>query len=134
MLLQALHRYAQGRRLLERLAFQRRTIHLLVPLTREGELEGDGLVLLTNPVVSGTKTRTEPGRELLHTRFPGENNGGKAYYLADSYAAVFGVRRDTLAPLPAAARDRKDRNPVEAHKHFWERISAAHARLGDPRL
>jgi CRISPR-associated protein Csd1 len=134
MLLQALHDYASRKKLLASLPFQRRTIHWLVPVIANGEVRGAGLVPLSTPVRKGKTTKEEPGQELLLPRFPGENNGGKAYYLAENFATVFGVRRDAGETLPAEPKTRQDRNPVFAFRHFWERITEAHQRTADARL
>ncbi len=133
MLLQALHRYAEQRKLLDRLPFQMRTVHLLIPLKADGSVRGNGFVPLTTPRTVGEKTKEEPGRELLLPRFPGENNGGKAYYLAESFQCVLGVRKESGEPLPVSDAG-KDRNPVRAFRHFWARIEEAAARIADLRL
>ena len=133
MLLQALYRYAEQRKLLERLPFQVRTVHQLIPLKADGSVRGNVFVPLTTPVTVGTKTKEEPGRGLLLPRFPGENNGGKAYYLAESFQCALGIRRESGEPLPATDTG-QDRNPVRAFRHFWDRIGDAATRTGDPRL
>ena len=135
MLLQALWKYADARKLLADLPFQSRTVHWLIPLTGDGSLRGTGFVPLSTPVTKRKQTKEEPGRGFLLPRFPGENNGGKAYYLAESFHALLGVRKEIGEPLPTADKPKgKDRNPVLAHRHFWQRIADAHARTGDPRL
>jgi CRISPR-associated protein Csd1 len=144
VLLQSLYRYATQKQLLDNLPFQRRTVHLAIPIRRDGTLRGDGLVLFTTKVLKGKSEKDEIGREVWLPRFPGENNGGKAYYLAEHIATVLGIRKDTVAKggteipagatLPADPKDRKDRNPVLAYRHFWERIEAASGRVSDERL
>jgi CRISPR-associated protein Csd1 len=134
MLLQALHNYAVRKKLLAGLPFQMRTIHWVVPLKANGEVRGEGFVPLSTPVTRGKKTKEEPGREFLLPRFPGENNGGRAYYLAENFATVFGVRKDAGETLPVEPQAREDRNPVFAFRHFWERITEAHKRTNDDRL
>lgn len=133
MLLQALHKYAEQRKLLDRLPFQVRTVHLLLPLKADGSPRGSGFVPLTTPVTVGEQKKEEPGRELLLPRFPGENNGGKAYYLAESFPCVLGVRKESGEPLPTSDAG-KDRNPVRAFRHFWQRITDAAKATADPRL
>jgi CRISPR-associated protein Csd1 len=108
-------------------------VHWLVPLRKDGTLRGDGLTLLTTPVQVKGKTKEELGQDRLLPRFPGENNGGKAYYLAEAYTNVFGIRKDTGEPLPAEDKG-KDRNPVRAFRHFWQRIEDACGRTHDERL
>lgn len=134
MLLQALYNYAVREKLMAGLPFQMRTIYWLVPLKGNGEVRGDGFVPLSTPVTKGKKTKEQPGREFLLPRFPGENNGGKAYYLAENFATVFGVRKDAAETLPVEPQTREDRNPVFAFRHFWERISEASRRTNDDRL
>jgi len=134
MLLQALYDYAVRKKLLVSLPFQVRTVHWLIPLKTNGEVRGGGFVPLHTPVRRGKTTKEEPGQELLLPRFPGENNGGKAYYLAENFATVFGVRRETGETLPVEPKTRQDRNPVFAFRHFWERIAEAHRRTNDARL
>lgn len=144
MLLQALHQYAERQKLLASLPFQRRTVHLAVPLRRDGTLRGEGLVLLTTAVQKGKQTREEIGQEVWLPRFPGENNGGKAYYLAEHLATVCGVRKEASrkgtaggtigAALPDEPEGREDRNPVLAYHHFWQRIEEAYSRTRDDRL
>ncbi len=144
MLLQALYQYATQNKLLDNLPFQRRLVHLAIPLRRDGTLRGDGLVLFTTRVRKGKAEKEEIGEEVWLPRFPGENNGGKAYYLADHIATVFGLRKDSVTKdgieiaagdaLPSDAEDRKDRNPVMAFRHFWERIEAAFSRTRDEDL
>src|SRR5438094_25121 len=134
MLLPALHKYARDRELLDHLPFQRRTVHLLIQLRPNGSLRVDGLHLLTTPVSRGRQTREEIGQEVWLPRFPGENNGGRAYYLAESYWTVLGLRKETGEPLPDEPEDRQDRNPVLAYRHFWQRVQDAYERTKDDRL
>src|SRR4051812_10441086 len=111
MLLQALHKYATDRQLLANLPFQRRAGHLLISLNADGSPRGTGFVPLSTPVVVKGKTKEEPGLDLYLPRFPGENNGGRAYYLAESFHTVFGVRVAAGELLPREPVDRTDRNP-----------------------
>lgn len=134
MLLQALHNYAVRKKLLAGLPFQERTVHWLIPLTASGEVRGHGFVPLSTPVQKGGKTKEQPGRDYLLPRFPGENNGGKAYYLVENFATLLGVRREAGETLPTEPKTRQDRNPVLAFRHFWDRISEASERTSDARL
>ncbi len=141
MILESLHRYAESKGLMSRLPFQDRTVHWLVPLNADGSLAGEGLIELTTPA-AGTKGRgggkdankETPGRTRRLPRFPGDNNGGRAHYLADRFSTVFGVRQDAAEWLPATARTRTDRNPVCARDEFWRRIAEAADRTQDVRL
>src|SRR5205085_10993025 len=105
------HKYATERQLLANLPFQRRTVHLLVPVNPDGSLRTDWLTLLTSPR-AGDPDKADVGRELWLPRFPGENNGGKTYFLAEGFATVFGLRREGGDPLPEKPDGRSDRNPV----------------------
>ena len=134
MLLQALHKYATDRNLLADLPFQRRTVHMLIPLHADGSPRGTGFTPLTTQVIVKDKPKEEPGRLLFLPRFPGENNGGRAYYLVESFHTVFGVRLNANDPLPCEPLERGDRNPVGAHQHFWRRIADGYRRTGDGRL
>ncbi len=144
MFLQALYKRASSDKLLDNLPFQRRTVHLAIPLRRDGTLRGDGLVLFTTKVRKGKTEKEEIGQEVWLPRFPGENNGGKAYYLAEQITTVLGLRKEPVTrdgaeidaghALPIEAVDRKDRNPVVAYHHFWERIEEAFTRTRDERL
>ena len=133
MLLQALHKYADERGLLDNLAFQQRKVHLLLPLNADGSLRTEWLPLLTTPGERNPE-RADIGLEDWLPRFPGENNGGKAYYLADHLGDVCGVSQENGDPLPAEPTGRADRNPVLKFKHFWTRIAEAFQRTADERL
>jgi hypothetical protein len=85
-------------------------------------------------VSKGKKLKDEPGQEHQLPRFPGENNGGKAYYLAESFTAIFGVRKESGETLPLEPKARSDRNPIFAFRHFWKRVSEAYIRQQDDRL
>lgn len=123
MLLKALYDLAEERKLFEDVHLQSRTVHFLVPISLAGELAGDGVISLFTPDVKGQE---KLGRKLLLPRFPGENNGGKAYFLAESCGPIFGIDKETgegLAEPYSGAR--KDSNPTKAFAHYWQRVSAA---------
>ena len=75
--------------------------------------------------------------EYLLPRFPGEKNGGKASFLAESSSAIFGRDRKTgepiLAPVALDAK-KKNQNPTKAYLHFWEQVQAAFDATRDKRL
>jgi CRISPR-associated protein Csd1 len=121
MLLQALHQYAKERNLLADLPFQRRTVHLLIPLNADGSPRGAGFVPLRTPVVRKDKTKEEPGRQLLLPRFPGEKNNTRAQYLADPIHVVLGVSKETLDPLPDGEKG-KVPDTVKQFREFWDWI------------
>lgn len=129
MLLQALCAYAQKHRLLEELPLQKRSVHALIALNSDGSLHHDYLVPLTQPDDRG---KERPSQEKLMPRFPGENNGGKAYFLAENSIAVLG--RDKVSGEPLWAEAKKGKNPTKSFDHFWEQIQKAFEVTGDLRL
>jgi hypothetical protein len=129
MLLRALFDFAQEQRLLDDLPIQKRTIHFLVPLTLQGELVGQGVIPLFE---KNAKGKDELGSDLPMPRFPGENNGGKAYFLAESCVSVFGRNKDTGETLPADSAD--GCNPTKAFRHFWVQVEEAFQKTQLPAL
>jgi len=116
MLLEALCQYAGERNLLADLAFQRRTVHLLIPLNPDGSPRGAGFIPLSTPVKDNTKE--EPGRKLFLPRFPGEKNNTRAQYLADPIHVVLGISKDTLEPLSDGEKA-KIPDTVKQFREFW---------------
>ena len=88
MLLKALYDLARTRGFFESVHLQSRNIHLLIPINMEGEVMQSGTIPLFS---TNAKGKNVLGQERLLPRFPGENNGGKAYFLADSCTAVLGM-------------------------------------------
>lgn len=133
MLLTALHDLAKSQRLLDELPLQRRTLHALIPLSRDGELRLPHLILLFR---ADAKGKERPGVERLLPRFPGENNGGKAYFLAESTIPVLGRNKETGEPIFADPDNapRSEKNAAKAFQHFWRQIEDAYASTGDARL
>lgn len=134
MLLQALYDYAQSRQLLADLPLQRRTLHALIDLNPDGTLRLPHLTELTNLDAKGKESL---GFDYLLPRFPGENNGGKTYFLAEGSVAVFGRDKTTGNPISApvnADSKLKDKNPTKAFTHFWDQIQAAFDTTKDSRL
>jgi CRISPR-associated protein Csd1 len=130
MLLRALYDYSQKHKLFESLPLQKRIVHFLIPLTKDGTLREDILVPLMH---TNTRGKEEVGQERLMPRFPGENNGGKAYFLAEGTVAILGCDKDTGAPIPAPS-DKKMKNPTKAFIHFWQQIEKAFNATRDTRL
>lgn len=120
MLLKALYDFAQERKLLDSVHLQERTMHLLIPINSDGELIGKALIPLSS---TNEKGKDVPGAPFLMPRFPGENNGGKSYFLAESCVAMFGIEKDGGDGVDVS--DRKLSNPAKAFQHFWERIKTA---------
>lgn len=138
MLLQALHKYAEQRKLLDRLPFQVRTVHLMIPLNADGSVRGNGFVPLTTPVKVGAKTKEESGQRMILPRFPGEKNNTRAQYLCDPLRVVLGLAKDGVEPLPDTNTGRVP-DAVQQHRMFWRWVEDARQRLNgkgvkDPRL
>lgn len=133
MLLTALHEFAKSQGLLEELPLQRRTLHALIPLNGDGELRLPQLILLSQPDEKG---KERAGVERLLPRFPGENNGGKAYFLAESTIALLGRDKETGERVFAdpGKAPRKEKNQAKAFQHFWRQIDEAYAATRDARL
>ena len=137
MLLKALCDYAERHHLLSGLPLQTRDIHALIPIDALGKLRFDHLIPLMHPDERG---KERPGQEMVMPRFPGENNGGKAYFLAESSIATLGrhhteneARR--ISPGDRVYADPKDGgNPTKAFLHFWEQIREAYEATHDQRL
>lgn len=125
MLLRALYDLAKSRKLFESVHLQERTVHLLIPINSQGAVTGDGVVPL---FTKDDKGKDRLGRNVTMPRFPGENNGGKSFFLADSCTAVLGVDKQTGAGV-AVETARLD-NAAKAFLHFWRRIGDAHAVTG----
>jgi CRISPR-associated protein Csd1 len=120
MLLRALYDFAQERHLMDDLPIQKRAIHFLVPLSLDGKLIGQGVIPLFDTNVNG---KNELGRDLPMPRFPGENNGGKAYFLAESCERVFGRNKETGEYLLADSSH--GGNSTKAFRHFWAQVEEA---------
>lgn len=127
MLLTALCDYAKTRRLLDDLPLQTRTLHALIAIDESGKLRQDWLTPLSQ---SDAKGKEIPGLGYLLPRFPGENNGGKAYFLAEGSVAVFGRDKKSGSPIAAFGKN----NSTKAFHHFWSQIEAALSVTNDPRL
>lgn len=127
MLLQVLNEYATRKGLVESIELIKRTIHLVLKLRPDGSVEPGSpwLPLTTEQVDTSGKVKVVPGAQRTMPRFPGENNGGKAHFLADSGGAVLGVEPKTGAALPDDPKVGK--NATKAFLHFWRRIEEAHA-------
>ena len=133
MFLKALYDYAARHRLLEELPLQKRQIHALIPLDGHGELRFAHLLPLTH---ADEKGKERPGQERQMPRFPGSNNGGKAYFLAADTIAVLGRDKGTGEPIPADAETapRAQKTYPKAFRHFWQQIEDAFQSTGDARL
>ncbi len=137
MFLQALYEYAQKNRLLDNLPLQTRVVHALIAINYDGKLRVDHLVPLSH---TDEKGKERPGQERLMPRFPGENNGGKAYFLAENCTAVLGIEHseDTKKGIspgdPIFCDPRRGGNSTKAFLHFWNQIEQAYAKTQDERL
>lgn len=137
MFLQALYEYAQEHHLLDDLPLRGRLIHALIPIDSNGLLRSDYLIPLTRPNAKGKEI---PGQERRMPRFPGENNGGKAYFLADNATAILGralkedLKNDVTPGDPIWIDPKKGRNPTKSFFHFWQQVEEAYDRTNDMRL
>lgn len=99
---------------------QDRTIHFYVPINSEGELVGPGAIALFQKDARG---KEKLGLDLPMPRFPGENNGGKSYFLAESCVCVFARDKDKGEAIPSDPA--VGGNPTKAFQHFWQQIADA---------
>lgn len=129
MLLRALYDFARRENLFESVHLQDRKIHMLIPISGDGELLGEEAIPLYEPDGRG---KERLGRSLKMPRFPGENNGGKAYFLAESCIAMLGVEKESGSGLPVEGE--RLNNPAKSFLHFWERINKAHEATHLPQL
>lgn len=129
MFLKALYDYGQKHCLLEELPLQKRIIHALIALDANGKLRYDHLIALTQPDKKGKEVL---GQEKLMPRFPGENNGGKAYFLAESSTAILG--RDKASGHQIFVDPQKGGNRTKSFHHFWEQIRQSYESTDDWRL
>jgi CRISPR-associated protein Csd1 len=129
MFLRALYDFAQERRLLDSLPVQDRTIHFYLPINSEGELLGPGAIALFQKDARG---KDRLGLDLPMPRFPGENNGGKSYFLAESCVCVFARDKDKGEAIPSDPA--VGGNPTKAFQHFWQQITDAKAATQLPAL
>jgi hypothetical protein len=135
MLLQLLHEFATEEKLLDGIAFVPRSISLALVVHEDGLADPSSPWRLIGEEVEGKKgeRRFKLGRFLEMPRFPGENNGGKAYFLAEKAEAVFGIDPITAEPRPdqlTRGQNRGVQNAAKAFQHFWQRIHEAHAATG----
>jgi len=129
MLLRALYDLASERRLLDSVHLQNRTVHVLIPINFDGVLEGDGVIPLYS---KDDKGKDRLGQDRRMPRFPGENNGGKAYFLAESCSALFGIDKGTGEGHPLESG--RLGNPVKSFRHFWEQVGLAYQITSLPSL
>ena len=116
MLLQALNDYAKRNNLVDSIELTNRTIHLLLNLKADGSISpGAAWFALDAPDPKdkkGEKRTLGAIREM--PRFPGENNGGKAHFLADGpVVSVLGDRSQDrhVSPRRPQASERPGPNP-----------------------
>ncbi|MBM4043811.1 MAG: type I-C CRISPR-associated protein Cas8c/Csd1 [Planctomycetes bacterium] len=125
MLLRALYDLACSRSLFEAVHLQERTVHLLIPVDSQGALLGNALIPMFTKDGRG---KDRLGRPMVLPRFPGENNGGKAFFLADSCTAILGIDKQTGEGLTVEGA--RTRNAGKSFLHFWKRIADALAVTG----
>jgi len=129
MLLRTLYELADSRRLFETVHLQSRRLHLLIPINSNGEIQGTGVIPLYSKDQKGKHVL---GLEKLMPRFPGENNGGKAYFLAESCLPILGFDKASGNGIPMPKKNPK--NPAKSFIHFWNRIQIARDVTGHPIL
>ena len=137
MFLKSLYDYSQRHRLLDELPLQMRNIHFVIPITDQGELRSPYLLPLTHTDVDKKgKEKERLGRQCVMPRFPGSNNGGKAYFLAADTIAVLGRNKETGEPIPADSKTapRSQASYPKAFQHFWQQIEEALQSTEDSRL
>ncbi|MEI6135412.1 MAG: type I-C CRISPR-associated protein Cas8c/Csd1 [Desulfomonile sp.] len=122
MLLKALFELAKEKKLLEKVHLQPREVHFLIPINSDGQLIGDGLVPLTELDSKGKETL---GRTLSMPRFPGENNGGKAHFLAEKASTILGIDSSSGDGLEISQDEKKRKNDIKSVIHYWNRIQEA---------
>lgn len=129
MLLQSLYDYAQQQKLFDDLPLQKRNVHVLIAIDKQGDLRANTLIQLTHQDANG---KERIGQEHLMPRFPGENNGGKAYFLAESTIATLG--RDKINGECISVDPQKGKNATKSFIHFWLQIQNAYDETQDVRL
>lgn len=129
MLLQVLYDYAQKQKLFDDLPLQKRNVHVLIAIDKQGVLRADTLIPLTQQDAKG---KERIGQEHLMPRFPGENNGGKSYFLAESVIATLG--RDKESGECIFTDPKKGKNATKSFIHFWDQIQNAYNKTQDLRL
>lgn len=129
MLLQSLYDFAQDQKLFDDLPLQKRDVHVLIAIDKQGDLREKTLIPLTQPDAKG---KERIGQKRLMPRFPGENNGGKAYFLAESSIAILG--RDKISGECIHVDPKKGKNATKSFIHFWDQIQNAYNKTQDSRL
>jgi CRISPR-associated protein Csd1 len=136
MILKVLCEHAKEAKLAESMEVKDRLVHLRLNLDPDGSVDAAApWTSLTRIVVSKNKTKgekSELGRPTPMPEFPGVNNGGKAYFLADLSDKVLGVNGLTGEPLPDDPK--AGGNPTKGFLHFWQRIEDAFAATKHPDL
>ncbi len=129
MLLQSLYDYAQKQKLFDDLPLQKRNVHVLIAIDKQGDLRANTLIQLMHQDAKG---KERIGQEHLMPRFPGENNGGKAYFLTESTIATLG--RDKISGECIPVDPKKGKNATKSFIHFWLQIQNAYDETQDVRL
>lgn len=130
MLLQALNEFyarATSEGKIDEAAFNPKTIRWIIPLDREGNLEGEGLIETT-----GEGKRAKEYKRAPRGTRP-KNAGGVAEFLADNLNAVFGLddafvfneMKTNISKEEARTQARQDTNVKAKLADFWRQISEA---------
>lgn len=129
MILKALSDYAERVGLIAGMDVKDRLVHLVLRIDADGRIiEADPWEVRTRSVTDPKKgtTKEEVGQPLSMPEFPGVNNGGKAYFLADAAEKVLGLLATTGVPVPEDGKF-----PVKAFEHYWKRVADAYAETKD---
>ncbi len=129
MLLKSLYDYAQKQKLFDNLPLQKWDVHVLIAIDGKGYLRSNSLIPLTQQDAKG---KERIGQDHLVPRFPGENNGGKAYFLFENPIAVLG--RDKISGECISVDPKKGKNATKSFFHFWNQIQEAYVETKDSRL
>lgn len=123
MLLQALNEFytratAEGK--IDEAAFNPKVIRWIIPLDREGNLEGDGLIETT-----GEGKRAKEFKRAPRTSRP-KVAGGIAEFMADGFEAVFGLPSDLVAIEPNEKKQARQVENLKAKRgDFWRQVKEA---------
>ncbi len=125
MLLKALYDLAHSRKLLDDLAFTKKTIRWVIQLDPEGNLLG------FTPTGDDKRGKEFSAPQTSRPKVA----GGVAEFLADGITAVFGFDADPDKDKDNEKRRRdRDKNNAEKHRDFWQQIRVAFEKTKHPAL
>jgi len=118
MLLKALSDFAHSRGILDDLAFEDKPVRWIIPLDRDGNLAGSGLIE-TEKMGNRWKMFSAP----CTSRYKAA--GGIGEFLVDGLTAVFGLDMEPDKKLNEKQRRGRDDNNAKKHGDFWRQIEVA---------